>query len=309
MWGSPAPCVYDWSTWNDTLIQNIAPRSKRIRANFEESPLELAARLPRRTRMMLIHLDISDNAPFIADPAEFEHFFEQREISVLNCQARDIRKSTVQSCCSHYGLASVVPAANGYPDELLIVKTDLNTGGTREQLLSAAEKSRFKLSLGISRLNGPESYYVIRRADVIADIWNDPELVVQRFIQNPLGRFFRIYVVVNAVVISEAYVDSQIKRIGNVARRCNHWLWREGEILQPFSVNSSKLPSTLLSTAGIFINRFHLDYGAIDVVESGEGDFYVIDVNKTPFWDDEHQPGLLQHLRRGFSTGAKPSLA
>jgi hypothetical protein len=306
--GSPAPCVYDWSNWNGTLIMNIVPRAKRIRANFEENPQELAARLPRRARTMLLHLDISDNAPFIANPAEFVRIFAERNISVLNCQAPNIRKSTVQSCCISYGLPSAIAVASGNPDELLIVKTDLNTGGTREQQLSAAQKVRFNLPASISRLQGPAGYYVKRRAELSADIWNDPQLVVQRFVQNPAGRFFRVYVAVNAVVISEAYVDSQIKRIGKVARRVNHWLWRRGDLLQPSSGNDSNLPAALLHTAGVFINRFHLDYGAIDVVESGEGEFYVIDVNKTPFWDNEHQPGLLQHLRLGFQSGYRPPL-
>jgi len=253
----------------------------------------------------VVHLDITDNAPFIADPEEFIQILRQRDVGVMNCLVRDIRKSTVQSCCAHHNLPSVAVGPGGDPDELLIVKTDLNTGGTREQLLSEELKERFKLSVRISGLGGPDGYYVARRADLGVEVWNDPDLVVQRFMQNPQGRFFRIYVVNNAVVVSEAYAGSQIKRIGNVSRRLNHWLWRDGENLADMPGSDSKLPAALLRTAGIFVERFHLDFGAIDVVESEAGDFYVIDVNKTPFWDNEHQPGLLKHLRRGFQNGAK----
>jgi hypothetical protein len=306
MWGSPTPWIYDWSScWNDTLIRNIAPRARRIHAVMEENPQALAARLPRRARTVLVHLDITDNTPFIADPAEFIRVLAQHDVSVLNGNARDIRKRTVQSCCENHGLPSVTAVIAGDPDEMLIVKTDLNTGGTREQRLSDAQKGRFGLPVSISRLKGPDGYYIARRAELGADVWNDPDLVVQRFVQNPLGRFFRIYVAINAVVISEAYAGSPIKRIGNVVRRHNHWLWREGEILKASSGNNSKLPAALLQTAGVFMDRFHLDYGAIDVVESERGDFYVIDVNKTPFWDNEHQPGLLKHLRQGFQNDAR----
>jgi glutathione synthase/RimK-type ligase-like ATP-grasp enzyme len=61
------------------------------------------------------------------------------------------------------------------------------------------------------------------------------------------------------------------------------------------------LPSRLLETAGVFLHRFKLDYGAIDIVESHDGEFYVVDVNMTPFWGDERQAGLTEHLRLGFS--------
>jgi hypothetical protein len=57
----------------------------------------------------------------------------------------------------------------------------------------------------------------------------------------------------------------------------------------------------LLSTAGIFMHRFKLDYGALDIVESEAAEFHVVDVNKTPYWGSERQPGLIEHLRLGLA--------
>jgi hypothetical protein len=309
MWGSPAPYVYDWSSWSGTLIRNIVPRAKRIAASFEESPQELAARLPSGALTMLVHLDISDNGPFITDATEFLRILAQRNVTVLNGQVRDIRKSTVQSACTSFGLPSVKPAPIGDPDELLIVKTDLNSAGARELRLTAEQRARYNLPATTHQLKNRDGYFVSRRAELTADIWNDPNLAVERFMQNPHGRFFRVYVLVNAVVISVGHVGSQIKRIGSADRRENYWLWRQGENIQMCSGTSSDIPSGLLRTMGVFIDRFHLDFGAMDVVESEAGDFYIIDVNKTPFWDDEHQPGLLKHLRLGLQTSAQPLLA
>ena len=308
MWASPAPFVYDWSRWGGTLITNVVPRAKRIRANLEESPQELAARLPGDARMMLVHLDISDNTPFITDPAEFVRVLAERGVRVLNGQVQDIRKRAVQACCASFGLPSVTPATTGEPDELLIVKTDLNSAGSREQRLTAEQRARFNLPAHGSRLKGREGYYVARRGDLGAEIWNDRDLAVERFMQNPEGRLFRVYTMLNSVVISEGYVKTQIKRIGDSDRRYNHWLRRQGEVIQLCPGSNSKLPAALLNTMGIFINRFHLDFGALDVVESGDGNFYVIDVNKTPFWDDEVQQGLLEHLRRGLQNDAQPAM-
>jgi hypothetical protein len=303
MWGSSDFCVYDWSGWKGSLIVNISPRARRIRAKFGESPEHLAKRLPRRTRLLLVHLDISNHAPFITCQAEWGRILSQRGVAVLNCVCGDIRKRTIQDCCKAYGLPSVSAAADGRDDELLIVKTDLNSGGQREQLLSCDLKARFNLPANLGRLKGPSGYFVKRRDEVGVEFWNDPDLVVERYMTNSLGRFFRVYVAADAVVISEAYDAVQVKRMGDGVRqqnRQNHFLWRQGEFLHAYSGSESKLPPELLRTAAVFAHRFPLDYGAVDVVESETGEFYIVDVNKTPYWGEEHQPGLLEHLRLGF---------
>jgi hypothetical protein len=301
MWGFSDICAYDWSGWKGSLLQTISPRARRILAKVGETPERLAKRLPRRTRLLVVHLDISDNEPFIADAAEFARSVAQRGVAVLNCLEADIRKRTVQACCKSYGLPSVAAEAQGDADELLIVKTDLNSGGTREQQLPADQRARFKLPSRLGFVNGPSGYFVKRRADLDAEVWSDPELVVERYMTNPLGRFFRVYVTGNAVAISEAYDKIEVKRMGGDIRRHNYWLWRQGDSLRAHSGSGPGLPPALLATAGIFIDRFKLDYGALDVVESESGEFHVVDVNKTPYWGDERQPGLIEHLRLGLA--------
>jgi hypothetical protein len=151
----------------------------------------------------------------------------------------------------------------------------------------------------------PEDYFVTRRGDLAPETWNDKTLVVERYIKNPLGRFFRVYAAANAIVISEAYTDAHVKRMAGPIRRHNHRLWREGERIYSDSHATTKLPPRLLQTAGIFLHRFQLDYGAIDIVESHEGEFCVVDVNMTPFWGNERQAGLTEHLHLGFSKAMK----
>ena len=301
MWNSPSICAYDWSNWDEFLIVSIWPKARRIRANFGETPQEVAARLPRKTKLLLIHLNLSVMAPFISDAGEFVDVLRQRNVGVLNSLPPDIRKRTIQSGCREFGLPTVVAPLSGPDDELLIVKTDLNSGGRRERLLSPTQKAQFNLVADAGRMKHPDDYFVSRRADLAADIWNDPTLVVERYVKNPFGRFFRVYVAVNAVVISEAYTDVLVKRMEGRIRRHNHFLWRQGGRICDDSNVAAKLPPRLLDTAGAFLDHFHLDYGAIDVVESEAGEFYVIDLNKTPYWGDEKQPGLIEHLRLGFS--------
>jgi hypothetical protein len=89
--------------------------------------------------------------------------------------------------------------------------------------------------------------------------------------------------------------------MGGDLRRRNYWFWRHDKLLNAYSDNTVELPAALLSTVGTFVDNFQLDFGALDVVESETGDYYVVDVNKTPFWGDERQPGLLEHLRLGLA--------
>lgn len=299
-WLTARTCVYDWSCWKGTLIANVVADARRIRARIAESPQALANRLPRRVDRFIVHLDISENTPFVADPAELVRVLTARGVEVLNAFGHDIRKRTIQACCHSYGLPSLAAAMAGDGDERLIVKTDLNSGGSREQLLSPQQRERFKLPARPSLLKGPSGYFVARRSEIGAEVWADPDLVVERYVANPLGRFFRLYVAGNAVVLSEAYDQVLVKRMGGQERRYNYRLWREGPTLRQLDADGQKLPAGLLRTAGVFADRFRLDFGAIDIVESDADEYFVVDVNKTPYWGTERQPGLLEHLTPGL---------
>jgi hypothetical protein len=67
MWPSPALCAYDWSDWGEYLINFMWPGVKRIVAKEGENPAAVAERLPARTKLLLVHLDISSDRPFISD--------------------------------------------------------------------------------------------------------------------------------------------------------------------------------------------------------------------------------------------------
>jgi hypothetical protein len=306
VWDFPALCVYDWSLWDPMLIRRVAPTARYIAAEFDESPQHVAARLPSRTGTLLVHLDISHDAPFIASPEEFIRVLTQRDVQILNALCYDIRKRTIQACCRNYGLPTVTAAPDGPDDELLIIKTDMNCGGEREQKLPPERKARLNLPETFGRMNGPDDYFVAQRGKLGQETWEDSALVVEQYVTNTWGRFYRIYVALDAVVISEAYSDAPVKRIGSKVRRDNHWLWRCGELIHSSSGKDSRLPPALLRTIGVFVHRFHFDFGAIDMVESNSGDFYVVDANKTPNWHNARQAGVIEHLRMGFLKGTRP---
>jgi hypothetical protein len=43
-----------------------------------------------------------------------------------------------------------------------------------------------------------------------------------------------------------------------------------------------------------------IDYGAFDIVNDDHGNYYVIDINATPYWGDGGHPALLAHLAAGL---------
>jgi hypothetical protein len=301
LWTSPEICAYDWSNWKGFLIRAIWPNVRRIRADFNESAQEVAQRLPRSTRILLLHLNISVLSPFIADTPSFADVLLKRNVTVLNCHPTDIRKRTLQSMCREFGLPSVATEEAGPDEEMLIVKTDFNSGGRQEQLLSPGQRAQFHFPAQVGRMKSPRDYFVGPRRDITPDIWRDPTLVVERFMNNPLNRFFRVYATVNSVVISEAYTDSSVKRMEGRIRRHNHFLWREGARIVSRATDVAMVPPRLIEVAGIFLDRFQLHYGAVDFVESECGEFYAVDLNRTPYWGDEKQRGMIEHLRLGFS--------
>jgi hypothetical protein len=301
LWNSPDICAYDWSNWKGFLIRAIWPRVRRIRAEFNESAQEVAQRLPRSARILLLHLNISVLSPFIDDTAAFADVLLKRGVKVLNIHPTDIRKQTLQSMCREFGLPSVAAEEAGPDEEMLIVKTDFNSGGRQEQLLSPAQRAKFDLPAQAGRMKSPGDYFVGRREELPPDTWRDPTLVVERFMRNPLNRFYRVYAAVNSIVISEAYTDANVKRMEGKIRRHNHFLWREGARIESRATDVAKVPPRLIEVAGIFLDRFQLQYGAVDFVESEAGEFYAVDLNRTPYWGDEKQRGMIEHLRLGFS--------
>jgi hypothetical protein len=300
MWSFPTLSVYDWSEWHEFVMPAVWPRAKKIAAKFGESAQEIAARVPESSRALLLHLDISDHSPFISDGPALVEALSVRETRVLNALMPDIRKRTIQKCCRQFGLLTPDALRDGAADELLFVKTDFNSAGEREHLLSKRQQAKFDLTPHRGRIRGPKDYYVARRDEIPDDVWNDRTLVVQRYVKNRANRFYRIYAALDAIVVSEAYSNKDIKRVGVVSARYNYFLWRKQERIVGDPNVISQLPDDLLRDAGIFLHRFRMDYGAIDIVESEDRRFFIVDANKTPHWGNEVQPGLIEHLRKGL---------
>jgi hypothetical protein len=298
-------CIYDWSKWHGFLIQFLFPSAARIAAQWGESPEHIARRLPADCSTLLLHLDISVASVFLADVAALVRLLGARGIGVINASVLDIRKRTIQSHCSRLGLPCVSASRHGPGEELLMVKTDLNAGGYREKLLSRKQRKHFCLPTRACRLHKRRDYFIARRADLPPDVWTDPTIVVERYMTNREGRFYRVYAAGRAIIVAEAWTDLPIKRMEHPPRRKNYFLWRQSGDFRSSATDGPfggpnlppELSPRLLQVAGAFFDTYHVDFGAIDIVESQDSEFYVVDLTATPYWGDEFQPGFMEHLR------------
>jgi hypothetical protein len=250
-----------------------------------------------------MHADASRTDGFIARQSELWLALQRRGTAVLNALAVDIRKRTLHARCEALGLPSPGTTRAGPPDERVIIKTNLNCGGAPERRLAGASRSmadRFGEEVN-DAVRWAADYRVCRRDEVPPRVWADSTLVVERFIENPDGVFFRAHVAGRATCVAEVWSELQIKKLMvGVRRRVNHFYWTTS------SGDTALGPSTeTVARVVALVRRLHADmgiaFGATDCVMDSGGTVVVVDVNKTPGAADiASQPDIVAHLRRGL---------
>lgn len=200
------------------------------------------------------------------------------------------------------GLSSAQAARTGPLDELLFVKSDLNSGGEPERLLPEALRARL-LSPKPPRIARWNGYFVMRRADVGAELWSDESIVIERYIENPESSFYRVYGFGSSLAIVKSYSHRLIKKVSGNCNDC-YTLCETSELLD-LSVN---VPVSLQQTIAGFIAHYPLAYFCLDIVHDLQ-QYTIIDLNLTPYSGGESEPhDALEFLSKGGSDLIKRSL-
>lgn len=301
----PSPLVVcEYNAWHRYLIQEMRPDALRIALRPGESGDRVLVGIPRGTRVLLLHVNASRTDGIIAGGPAFWASLRERGVTLLNADATDIRKRTLQDCCEALSLPSARAAREGPQDERLVVKTDLNYGGAPERDLArhlGRRAERFTGALSATSI-GSTDYTVSQRHQLPLALWDDPALVIERFIENPDGVFFRAHVVGPATCVAEVWSDYDIKKLSRPIRgRVHHFYWTtgagDGDVAEGAS---SETVARVVALARSVFGALHVDFGAADCVMSADGTVVVVDVNKTPYWGDYVYPDLIAHLRRGL---------
>jgi hypothetical protein len=294
--------VCEYNGWHGYAIEQVCPDALRIALRPGESARSVLSGIPREARAVLMHVNLSRTTGVIADEAALWASLRDRGVMLLNAAAADIRKRTIHERCEAIGLPSARAPRQGADDERLVVKTNLNYGGAPEVDLARDlgwRAERFTGRLTATSVGSPH-YPVYRRHEVPPALWDDPGLVVERFIENPDGIIFRIYVIGPATVVSEVWSDDDIKKLSVPVRaRVNHLFWRTATGHVADGPSSETLGRVATLTRRV-CQALGVDFGTADCVMGGDGSLVVVDINKTPHWGGDVRPDIIGHLRRGL---------
>jgi hypothetical protein len=297
--------VADWTRRPDYLIRRLVPVSQIIAISVGEpgqALLDTVLRRDPQARAILVHIDASQPDAFVGGFEDLCCNAGSAGIAVWNGAVRDIRKRSLQQQLRNCELPTVATTFAGDPAELLIIKTDLNSRGISEWSLTATERARLGWPPPRKTvLDGLTTYQVKRRAEVPKSWWNDPDLAVERFVENPDGRIARVYFAGEQVSVSTGRVAGPVRRMNDAVDRFDY-LADRSSLLDPRVaelMGSATLAAALSALA--FATFCGLDFGAIDLVFDGAGLPYIVDLNLTPYWgSDGGDDKLLAHLRKGL---------
>ncbi|MEJ2446217.1 MAG: hypothetical protein P8Y42_22670 [Exilibacterium sp.] len=305
--------IYDWGTRPDFLLRRLYPDARLVAAQ----PLLDASRIVSEARsdykdtivegekLWFFHLNLSATGKWLPGRGKIMASLKALGYRLVNEHIVDTRKSRVQRLNRDLGLPHVEVGKGDDPDLKVIVKTDYNYGGALESRLSHAEINSLDLKAPEGcQIRDFDKYYVCPLAEVSDEVWRDQRLVVERYIDNPSGLFYRFYRNGSRVVLSEVVNNAVVKKMlpGLPRRNWYYSLSEMGLTLQPScpAHPNGSVFSSLTDNAVKICAALQLEFGAMDIVVDGVGRPYIIDINPTPGWGVEKQSGILDFLRGGF---------
>lgn len=297
--------LYHWSVRDIYLISALYDGFEKIEACPGEAAADAARRIldrDQRPQRVIVHIDNSLPADFVRTLPALGESLTAQGVEVWNAKLGDIRKSTVQAHNAAMGLPRTATSRTGPDDELLIVKTNLNSRGYSEWILTTEQRA----ALGWppptpSPLHGRDGYLVMCRKEIPETWWNDPQAMIERYVDNRYGLFYRAYLVGEAVVLCEGRATTLVRRMRDAGDRYDILLSRD-LVVDPLAMAALNTPvAEVFGTTVVFAETFQVDFGSIDFVIDNNGVPYVVDVNATPYWGPlEGDGAMLQHLRRGL---------
>lgn len=280
--------IYDSLTHNESLIDFFGNKKTKIRAKVQQDNKEILT-LVKKPGYFIFHVNLTNTTKFYTDKQKLIHELIKRNVKPVNGFIEDISKTYIQNCCQFLSINNVVTDIQ--PNETVIIKSNFNFNNIPETRLTQEEKNKLGICFDIQN----QPYTIIKYKDV-----NTKEVlsnsVIERFIENKENLFYRVYKFFNYYVISEVKDVNKIKKMPSGITRTSYC----------FNVNENLYKETcfcsILEQTEKLSHFIHLDYGTFDVVKSDNNQFYIIDVNLTPFWGNDIAINLnkiIQYLQMG----------
>lgn len=275
--------VLEWKAWEGFLLTHVLGNdAERIEVDpFRELPSEEFDRICDSFATVCFQINLSVRGRLPLRIRDLTNRFVERGVFVVNGFVQDIRKSTLQTHLETIGLPSVKVTPSGSSHEVLFVKTNLNYGGDLERHLPPENIA----AAGFERLISPEikgAYYykTALRETLPAEIWNDPAIMIEKYIDNAENSFYRVYFSGERVIIVKAFAARIIKKLSNDPRDTNYV--SDLEHLKT-GRDELELSETLKRNLVTFLEQSAVEFGCLDIVHDGNDNFYIVDLNLTPY--------------------------
>ena len=303
--------VLEWRAWEGFLLAHVlGDDAERIEVDpFRELPSEIFDRICDSFKMVCFQINLSVRSRLPLRVRDLTNMFVARSVFVVNGFVQDIRKSSLQTHLEAIGLPSVKVAPAGPSHEVLFVKTDLNYGGDLERWLPPESIA----AAGFENLVSPDikgAYYyrTVLRDMLTPEIWNDPAIMIERYVSNAENSFYRVYFSGERIIVVKAFSPGVIKKLAqdprdtNFVTDLNHLKTGTDELVD--------LSSTLKRNIATFIEQTAVEFGCLDIVHDGNDNYYIIDLNLTPYAGRNRiDPFLTDFLRVGLGNPPQRKLS
>lgn len=290
--------IYEWQPLPLFLFWTLFPSGRRIEAKASDRAEDVIAKLSEDIGLFVFHLNLTQTAFFPHNRSTLCRTLSNQGVFVVNAEVTNISKAFIQESCRRLGLPTTEAVPEGDPEELLIVKTNLNYGGLGEKVLDTRSLRVLGLSVANCTMDA-KSYSILKRRDLAPYSWSDPTVFIERFVENHGNRFFRAYWLSDYLVISEVVDPLRLKKMPKGIQRQNWFYQLHQDDIEPVGKVSQRA-ATLASQIQMFVRSLRIDFGALDAVVDDDERYYIIDVNTTPSWRDTVAPEIVSFLRAGI---------
>ena len=145
------------------------------------------------------------------------------------------------------------------------------------------------------------------RETLPAEIWNDPAIMIEKYIDNAENSFYRVYFSGERVIIVKAFAARIIKKLSNDPRDTNYV--SDLEHLKA-GRDQLELSETLKRNLVTFLEQSAVEFGCLDIVHDGYDNHYIVDLNLTPYaGKNPIDPFLTAFLRFGIGNTPQRKLS
>lgn len=289
--------VYSWNAWDGYLASFVFPHASVVYGDLFEDSFDVGKCLVGGESLFLFQVNLTKTAfaPVSRDAILAE--LDRRGIRILNRELHDISKRWLQNKLRELGLPTTLATREGPPQEYLIVKTNENYMGEHERMLSNAQRAQLHILEPSPLPDNQTGYYVAPRSKISAEAFDNSSLIIERYIKSKDDTFFRIYKAAELVIIVKSRSTMLIKKVRGDPSDENIVT-----TLEELADHWRSFPQRLGIVLQWFFHNVKMDYGCLDVVTDGS-EFYIIDVNLTPWGGDPKPDEFLLGLMRSHLLG------